>query len=235
MQSDIDEPIDGTTECVECAATIPVEARLCARCGSHQNRWRNEILFAFTLVGIASVTVTAIAFLISIWPDVTAVVAWRDQVEIVEFDGLGTIVVANRGDGPVYVSDFRTITNWGSHLRLANVVVEAGALALVRPDSANEATYSGYRSLGRIPDADSIGSYRGSNDCYTGLAMSESSPIFRLWASGMGEAFVTFDDPSAVVIRYYGIDSGTTHEDTIAVRTVPAVRADCLTPEGRPN
>jgi ribosomal protein L40E len=227
VQSDIDEQAHDTTECVECAAMIPAGARLCGHCGSHQTRWRNEILFASTLVGIASVTVTAIAFLVSIWPEVTSVVAWRDQIEVVEFDALGTIVVANRGDGAVYVSDFRTTTNWGSHLRRASVVVEPGALSILRPDSADDATYNGYRSWGGIPPADSIGSYRGSDRCYAALVMSESSPVSRLWSSAMGEQFVTFDEPAEVVVRYHGISSGVTHEDTIAVPAVPALDPDC--------
>ncbi len=101
MGSERDELSSAEVRCVECGGGIPAKARLCAHCGRHQTRWRNEVLFASTLVGILSVTITAIAFLISIWPEVRAVVWWSDSVEVVEFDGLGTIVIANRGDGPV--------------------------------------------------------------------------------------------------------------------------------------
>ena len=222
---------DGASRCVECGEIIPASARICSHCGSHQRRWRNEILFASTLVGIASVTVTALAFLISIWPEVRAVVAWTDEIEVVEFDGLGTIVIANRGDGPVYISDLRADVGPFAFVRRVNRVVEAGGLGIFEPDSVWAAAHSRYaarsRSSGIVP-RDSIVSYLDPDGCHSVLVLSASSPTYRLWETRMGDEFPLLDEPAQVVVRYHGVDSGVSFEDTLAVPTVAGTDMSCM-------
>lgn len=224
--------------CVECACSIPADARLCAQCGSHQNRWRNGILFASTLVGIGSVTVTAIAVLISIWQGVRSVIAWSDRVEVVEFDGLGPIVIANRSDGSVYVSDLRADTGPFSFVRRVNDVIRPGNLGIFGPDSAFASASLRYvvplRSAHHIPPRDSASSFLYPKGCHTALVVSESSPSFRPWTTQMGENLPAYEPPAEVVIRYHGIDSGISYEDTLAVPAVAGVDLKCLEAQGAP-
>lgn len=232
MASDRDQPVDAERRCLECANPIAAGARLCAHCGSHQSRWRNEILFASTLVGIASVTVTAIAFLITIWPQVTSVIAWSDDVEVVEFDGLGAIVIGNRGDGPVYVSDVRADTGPFAFVRLINSVIEPGDLGIFEPDSIFESVRFRYitpnKETRHIPPRDSARSYLDPEGCHTILVVSESSPSYRLWTTRMGDRVAVFDEPAQVVVRYHGIDSGRSYEDTLTVPAVAGLDRECL-------
>ena len=45
-----------------------------------------------------------IAFLLTSWPEVRRAIWWRENVEVVSFDSEGVILLANRGDGDLYVS-----------------------------------------------------------------------------------------------------------------------------------
>lgn len=227
LETPIDKQPDAENRCVECAGVVPAAARLCAHCGSHQSRWRNELLFVSTLVGIASVTVTAIAFLISIWPKVTAVVAWQDRIEVIEFDETGTIVVANRGDGPVYISDFQTNTPGRANTRAASILIAPGELGILEADSIEAAQRSGFKAALHVPPRDSVGAPGDPQACYTTFVLSQSSPLYRLWSSFMGDNFVAFEEPAEVIVRYHGIDSGLSHEDTLWVPAIPGVAPDC--------
>ena len=65
----------------------------------------------------------------------------------------------------------------------------------------------------------------GEKEKETAVALLKSTGgILR---SRYGRVFVTFDEPAEVVVRYHGIASGVTHEDTIAVPAVPAVDPAC--------
>lgn len=147
-----------------------------------------------------------------------------------EFDGLGTIVVANRGDGAVYVSDLRADTGPFSFVRRVGDVIQPGDLGVFQPDStfASRGLRYGVPSPEwHIPPRDSASSYRDPTDCNTILVVSESSPSFRLWAAAMGEDLPLFEDPAEVVIRYHGIESGVSYEDTLAVPAVAGLNVSC--------
>jgi hypothetical protein len=213
--------------CIACAKPLPESARLCPSCGSHQAAWRNEIGFVATVTGVASVSVTAVAFLISILPDVRTVVAWRDAVEVLSYDAGGDVVLANSGDGEVYVSDIRVEFPGFVTIRPINRTIRAGEVISDAPDEY-DAILREYRvsEPGQTFAADvrAARAWAG-RPCQTLIPLTSSSPPLRMWTGALRE--VPLGPAPTATIRYYSAPSGRTIDEPVDLVSVLARHRDC--------
>src|SRR5215467_8766033 len=98
---------DGSAEtqpCIECRTPILVGARVCQHCSSFQSRWKNEHKYVSTIVGVLGAAAALVVYLVATLPQVRRVVAWREDIRILQFSSFGDLVLANAGDGPIFVS-----------------------------------------------------------------------------------------------------------------------------------
>lgn len=93
-----------TKPCIACGNDIATTASLCKNCGSYQNKWKNSIKFWANASAVVAVAITAIAFLISISPDVRKTLFWKDSVDVVYLNSDDTLVITNQGDSAVFVA-----------------------------------------------------------------------------------------------------------------------------------
>jgi len=213
--------------CIACAQPLPESARLCPSCGSHQAAWRNEIGFIATAFGVASVSVTAIAFLISILPDVRTVVAWRDAVEVLSYDAGGDVVLANSGDGEVYVSDIRIEFPRFVTIRPINRTIGAGEVVSDAPDE-----YDSILAEYRVGEpgqtfSDDIRAARAwaGRPCQTLIPLTSSSAPFRMWTGALHD--VPLGPYPTATIRYYSAPTGRAIDEPVDLVSVLAHHRDC--------
>ena len=96
-------------KCIECFEDIPNGAKLCSKCGSYQSKWKNRVKYFATVIGIVVATFTALAYLISVLPEVKKILFWKDSIEIMELSFAHkklNFTAINSGDGKVQLSYF---------------------------------------------------------------------------------------------------------------------------------
>jgi predicted nucleic acid-binding Zn ribbon protein len=67
---------DTNTPCIACGEEIPAQAKICSKCSSHQSAWKNSLSYIASVIGVFSVVLGAIAFIISSIPNIQQVVSW---------------------------------------------------------------------------------------------------------------------------------------------------------------
>jgi hypothetical protein len=90
-------------ECIACKGALAPGASLCLHCGSFQSGWKNDLRYWATLVGLVAFISTAVAYLFSVGPEIRKTFAWEDRIKVLDVILPGFIVVANTGDGNVFV------------------------------------------------------------------------------------------------------------------------------------
>lgn len=95
------DKIKNFTECVACKQDIPIGASICSICKSHQRPWKNSLQFISGMAAMIVLTVSAITWL---WGNARTAFWYRDDVRLLSANTLASAVVANRGDGEVFVS-----------------------------------------------------------------------------------------------------------------------------------
>jgi hypothetical protein len=91
-----------TKACVACKSHIPRDASLCSICKSYQLAWKNRLQYIASVVTLAVVSVSAVFWL---YEKVRATFLYHEDVAIAECSTLlRTVVIANRGDRPVFVT-----------------------------------------------------------------------------------------------------------------------------------
>lgn len=90
-------------ECIACRNGLEAGASLCSHCGSFQSAWKNHLRYWATLVGLVAFIFTAVAYLFSVGPEIRKTFAWEDRIKVLDVILPGFIVVANTGDGNVFV------------------------------------------------------------------------------------------------------------------------------------
>ena len=91
-------------KCIECALVIPEAAKICTHCDSHQAPWKNRLKLLSALTGLATVVTAALTYTVTMLPELRKSVAWKDDVEILQFTSRRGLSLRNRGDGAVFVS-----------------------------------------------------------------------------------------------------------------------------------
>lgn len=91
-------------KCIECALEIPEAAKICTHCDSHQAPWKNRLKLLSALTGLATVITAALTYTVTMLPELRKSVAWKDDVEILQFTSRRGLSLRNTGDGAVFVS-----------------------------------------------------------------------------------------------------------------------------------
>lgn len=94
------------TQCIACRRELPVQSSLCSRCGSYQQAWKNQLRYFSTIVGLATLFLTALVYLASAIPQLWKMLSWRDRVQVLDVSFPGEIILANIGDGDVVAREF---------------------------------------------------------------------------------------------------------------------------------
>jgi len=89
------------TRCVACKQEIPAGASICSVCKSYQNPWKNSVQW---FAGIATLIVLIFTGCTWLWGVARTTLFYRDDVRLISASSLGSAVVANFGDGEIYVS-----------------------------------------------------------------------------------------------------------------------------------
>jgi ribosomal protein L40E len=92
-----------TVPCIACRAAIPKSATVCSACKSYQIRWKNRLQY---LAGITALVVALFTWTVPALPTIRKVLFWRDDVRVIALNSRGSAVVANYGDGEVFLSHF---------------------------------------------------------------------------------------------------------------------------------
>ena len=96
--------------CRYCGSEMKASAVLCPTCNSYQDRWRSLLLYLASAAGFLALLASAATFIFSQLVDLEKRLNWKDEVDVIFFEsGIDpynyNVVLANRGDGPVFVSD----------------------------------------------------------------------------------------------------------------------------------
>lgn len=109
MKAEIEAPEQVVSEqhgvrvfrCVACKQQIPAGASLCSHCNSYQHKWKNRLQYAAGITTLIIFVITASSWL---YFNVIKAIWYRDDVRLISSNSLRSAVVANRGDGDVFVS-----------------------------------------------------------------------------------------------------------------------------------
>ena len=106
---DPEVPPQPTRRCIYCGSELAPMAVLCPTCKSYQDKWRNRLVFAAGLTGVATIAAGALAFVAQQGVQGYRTVFWRDTLNVLEFEGwprrAAEVVVSNSGYGPVLMSE----------------------------------------------------------------------------------------------------------------------------------
>jgi hypothetical protein len=121
--------------CIACGHEIPVSARLCSECSSFQVGWKNTVRFLANVVGIASVIIAVITYVVSTFPQLRRIVAWRESIRVLTLNEKN-YTFANEGDGELFVSHilmryrFKPSDNFGRlHVPIGKVIMAGSILS----------------------------------------------------------------------------------------------------------
>jgi hypothetical protein len=90
-------------QCIECHLEIPKGAGLCSHCGSHQSKLRNQLRYLASILGIFTFVATGVSVSLAQAPALRRVFFWHDEAKVLAFADDHEIVVANVGDGPLFL------------------------------------------------------------------------------------------------------------------------------------
>src|SRR5262245_51763386 len=111
-----------TKSCSYCGSETPIRATVCPVCKYHQTRWRNNALFVAGLAGLLTFFVSGLAFTVDRLSLAYKNLVWQDRANVLNFylaADQWDFVIANRGDGPIFVSDI-VISSADTRLSAAN-------------------------------------------------------------------------------------------------------------------
>jgi hypothetical protein len=212
-----------TVKCVECRQPIPAGARVCRNCSSFQVRWKNDLKYISTIVGVLTAIAALIVYFITVMPTLRKNLAWKDHIQVLEFLSNREVVLTNDGDGPVFVShiaieaSYKTdsgkffIWTWP-----VSAEVQAGAIAIRQVVDEHEKTLEKSHSKFVTVDNDTQWSRALRNagsalaveegaKCFVRVIMSESHPLHIQARQTLGPRFRTF--PVTARVHYYSLSS----------------------------
>ena len=90
------------TRCVACKEKIAAGASICPTCKSYQWRWKNQLQYFSTIATLVVLILSGSAWLAG---KIHKAFFSRDNIQIIEGSTIGPVVIVNRGDDEVYVSN----------------------------------------------------------------------------------------------------------------------------------
>jgi hypothetical protein len=116
--------------CKFCGSDLKPGASLCPTCNSYQAAWRNYSIYFAGVAGFFALLASAGAFVFSNTRVFLKEAMWNDRAEVIFFESKPhpdfAAVIANTGDGPVFVTEIITIFRGGNAAWRINKRLEVG-------------------------------------------------------------------------------------------------------------
>lgn len=203
--------------CIECKAAIPYGAAVCSTCSSFQTRWKNQAKFAANTIGILTVAIALISYVISALPNIRRTIAWKDDVSVLTFIDSRIIAIANTGDGEIFLShifieyDPENDGGSGKVTRLIDQSVDPGKTIVISPGYWETFDYVSYKIVSGVSDDEWNELYQQSNIVSKGGCVvldfsSENDPLLIMYRSHLGEDLKTFSVTAQ--LYYYSSHTG---------------------------
>src|SRR5262245_51198612 len=93
-----------TCSCTSCASPIPQGARLCPVCKTFQRTWQRRFQFWASVTALVVAGGAFLSWGISLLPQSRRALFPREQVRVVSYNSLQSVVLANDGDREVFLS-----------------------------------------------------------------------------------------------------------------------------------
>lgn len=95
--------------CISCSSAISLGAQKCPICSDYQSHWKNRLKYFSGIVGIITISISALAFLLTKAPEVRKSIFWSDNVEVIFFsEYMADVAIVNSGDGSIIVTNIET-------------------------------------------------------------------------------------------------------------------------------
>jgi predicted nucleic acid-binding Zn ribbon protein len=211
--------------CIACGREIPVSARLCSECSSFQAGWKNTVLFLANVVGIASVVIAVITYVVSTFPQLRRIVAWRESIKVLTFNER-TYTFANEGDGELFLSHvsirhrFKPDSSFGTlHQPIDKVIMPGSILSGEIQPASPELKWG--ELISHVSDQKWIELYDssvivGMEGCIYKLFLARNDPSFKMLSSFLGDNLRTFVVEAE--LHYYSL-----HKRSMQFKTFDAV------------
>lgn len=208
--------------CIYCGSKIPTRAPVCSVCKYHQRRWRNNLLFLAGLGGLLTLVVSALTFTVDRGAQVYRNLFWQDRVNLIDLrwiDRSPHIVLANNGDGPIFVSHIVLLTHRkGRHLHHINKLIAPNEISVVEPKDKERiweqspkwvGNESGTPTPGILAE---VGELRqegfGEQFCFTTGFFNENSSSLMMVRQHYREAGIrVVSEPAALHVSFFGSHS----------------------------
>jgi hypothetical protein len=104
-----------TSLCVDCKTELPEGARKCTKCGSHQGKIRNALVFCSGVAGALALAGSSLTYVLSNWDSTIKTVRKRDSLRVtgINYYPYGSLMlgILNDGDTNIAVREFVFIPN----------------------------------------------------------------------------------------------------------------------------
>ena len=207
---------------------IPAEARICFRCGSYQNRWRNFLRFLGGFAGVLAIVAGAATYVFTNVRELAA----PGTVEILDFSRREAVPLFNPGFKDIFVASIVLRSDpIGWNLRIpVNRVVEPGKIKLAHPPddvlvSISNDNFQIVEGISRGQFDQLLKAIDLRDKCIFLEAFRSDGLKYEFVSSSIGKNFNTFEVEATVT--YLSGDQGSWHEKPFpAVGTLLVLRAD---------
>ena len=188
-------------ECKVCGAQIEAIASVCNQCLSYQAVWKNHLRYIANVIGILTIVSGVIVFIISMAPEVRKAIIWRDEIQILSFNSIKAVSIANLGDGEVFVSHIQIesdMPGFSKAERLDISVPPEKAVSVPR-DERDIAHIRGNYSVAATSDLDAHRSLLSQANrpedqaCVLRVVATPTDPGYLTFKKRYGDDLVTFD------------------------------------------
>jgi hypothetical protein len=90
--------------CKACKAELNPGATLCPTCKTYQNKWKSSLEYIARIAVVFTLLASLGVYSVSAFPAARKQLFWKDKVKVLSFDSNQDLVIANVGDGDIYLS-----------------------------------------------------------------------------------------------------------------------------------
>jgi hypothetical protein len=208
--------------CIACKQSIPDGAALCSHCGSYQARWRNELRYLASTIGIGTVASALLVYSVSALPALRRQLFWRDRIEVLAFSSVRGLALANTGDGPVFVTHLTVESSPTGRYNILfpiETLIRPGEVITKPPRKGDAHLWSwGWRKFTDSLWQAAHGTAGFTTDkCWNFSFFIPSDQNFRQYSEFMGDGFRTV--PAHGYVHLISLQDGRVLDHLIDVRT----------------
>lgn len=214
----------GTSSCIACKLPIPAGATVCTHCDSFQILWKNNAKYLANIIGILTVSIGILTYILTTIPEIRKTIYWRDQASILSFSDGDPVIIANIGDGPVFVFNLLhdvsgQISKRFTHSRSIYVVVKTGEVISSSDGKDEFAHLKNYSVLSGVNESQWNDAFEASDHpskrdaCFIRLITSPNNPGFLTAKKFLEGRLTTFK--VTTTLRYYSLHSHKTIEQKV--------------------